>query len=71
MIAVSVDVVVAVWAADHRIKMPLKREKIERPCGSSTVVVDRLSLADAALEAERTMLGCRSSTSRESSAGPP
>jgi hypothetical protein len=52
-----VDVVVAVWAADHRIKMPLEREKIERPRGSSTVVVDRLSLADAALEAERTMLG--------------
>jgi hypothetical protein len=56
------DAVVAPWAADHRTEMPLEQEKNERPRESSTVVVDRLSLADAALEVERTMGGCRSPT---------
>ena len=50
-LAASVGVLVALWAADHRIEMPLEQEKIERPRGSSTVMVGRLSLATAALKA--------------------
>jgi len=44
------------------LKCQLKQEKIERPRESSTVVVDRLALADATPKVERTMGGCRSPT---------
>ena len=64
----SVGVVVGGWPANHRIKMPLDQGKIERPRGSSTVVVDRLSSSMLFWRRSGPLAGPR--PSREGAAGP-